>query len=118
MTQPHIPEDCNCIHHCKPQISQTSLDDTVNDMTTRSSPHILVPVISCQQCGTTNLSHYSLSFSPHSTRVLFFFQQQKCKKFQKQKTVAAQHSNIKHRQNQGCTNFPDINQLPENSKAP
>jgi hypothetical protein len=36
----------------------------------------------------------------------------------KQKTVAAQYSNIKHRQNQGCTNFPDIKQLPQNSKTP
>jgi hypothetical protein len=29
-----------------------------------------------------------------------------------QQTVAAQYSNIKHRQNQGCTNFPHIKELP------
>jgi hypothetical protein len=32
--------------------------------------------------------------------------------------VAAQYSNIKHRQNQGCTNFPDIKELPQNSEVP
>jgi hypothetical protein len=38
--------------------------------------------------------------------------------FLKQKTVAAQYSNIKHRQNQGCANCPDIKKLPQNSEVP
>jgi len=38
--------------------------------------------------------------------------------FLEQKTAAAQYSNIKHRQNQGCTNFPDIKELPQNCKVP
>lgn len=37
--------------------------------------------------------------------------------FLKQKTVAAQY-NIKHRQNQGCKNFPHNKELPQNSEVP
>jgi hypothetical protein len=72
------PRRLQCLYTppCKPQISQISLHDTVNDMTTRFSPHILVPVISHQQCGAINLPNHNLSLSPYSIPcALSFFQQ-------------------------------------------